>query len=155
MRKAVMLSIRPQLCELISAGIKTVEVRKTRPNLETPFKCYIYETKGLTDTPWMDEDGHICFQGRGKVIGEFVCTEIARYAREEIEEYGKGVPHYGWLIRNLRVYDEPKPLSAFKRWNRTEENVPCAHVRQLYEPCETCNSCNLTRPPKNWCYVED
>ena len=44
MSKAVMISIRPKWCQLIASGEKTVEVRKTRPNLQTPFKCYVYCT---------------------------------------------------------------------------------------------------------------
>ena len=44
MSKAVMLSIRPKWCEKIASGEKTIEVRKTKPKLETPFKCYIYCT---------------------------------------------------------------------------------------------------------------
>ncbi len=44
MSKAVMLSVRPKWCEKIASGEKTIEVRKTRPKLETPFKCYIYCT---------------------------------------------------------------------------------------------------------------
>ena len=43
--KSVLLSIHPQWCELIANGRKTIEVRKTRPKIETPFKCYIYCTK--------------------------------------------------------------------------------------------------------------
>ena len=43
--KSVLISIRPKWCELIASGKKTIEVRKTRPNIETPFKCYIYCTK--------------------------------------------------------------------------------------------------------------
>lgn len=46
MSKAVLVSIRPKWCEKIVNGEKTIEVRKTRPKLETPFKCYIYETGG-------------------------------------------------------------------------------------------------------------
>lgn len=42
--KSVLISIQPKWCELIAAGKKTVEVRKTRPKLETPFKVYIYCT---------------------------------------------------------------------------------------------------------------
>ena len=49
MSKAVMLSIRPKWCEKIASGEKTIEVRKTRPKLETPFKCYIYETQGWVE----------------------------------------------------------------------------------------------------------
>ena len=44
-KQCVLISIRPQWCELIANGKKTIEVRKSRPKLETPFKCYIYETK--------------------------------------------------------------------------------------------------------------
>ena len=45
MSKAVMISIRPKWCEKICNGKKTIEIRKTRPKMETPFKCYIYCTK--------------------------------------------------------------------------------------------------------------
>ncbi len=43
--KAVMLSIRPEWCEKILNGEKTVEIRKTKPKIETPFKVYIYCTQ--------------------------------------------------------------------------------------------------------------
>ena len=70
---AIMHSIRPQWCELIALGEKTMEIKKTRPKIEPPFKVYIYQTKGYTETPRMDEDGHMIFQGRGQVIGEYIC----------------------------------------------------------------------------------
>jgi hypothetical protein len=38
---AVLISIRPKWCEKIASGEKTIEVRKTKPKLLTPFKCYI------------------------------------------------------------------------------------------------------------------
>lgn len=45
MSKAIMLSIRQKWCGKIASGEKTIEVRKTRPKLDTPFKCYIYCTQ--------------------------------------------------------------------------------------------------------------
>lgn len=45
MKPSVMMSIKPKYCELIAAVKKTIEVRKTKPKLKTPFKCYIYCTK--------------------------------------------------------------------------------------------------------------
>lgn len=39
--KAVLISIKPKWCDLIRRGRKTVEVRKTCPKLEVPFKVYI------------------------------------------------------------------------------------------------------------------
>lgn len=78
MSKAVLISIRPEWAAKIATGEKTVEIRKARPNLETPFKCYIYETQGKSDTPWIDEDGHMIFRGCGKVVAEFTCDRINR-----------------------------------------------------------------------------
>ena len=68
MSKAVMLSVRPKWCEKIARGEKTIEVRKTRPKLETPFKCYIYCTQG--------NDARRLRGSWGKVIGEFTCDRI-------------------------------------------------------------------------------
>ena len=88
--KAVMISIRPKWCEKIASGEKTIEVRKTRPKLETPFKCYIYCTKdrhlafmqnasGTNLIACMNAETAIPvggFLGNGKVIGEFTCDKI-------------------------------------------------------------------------------
>ena len=70
--REVLISVRPKYCELIANGEKTIEVRKTRPRITTPFKCYIYCTKDF----YRKGDGY--FQGKycGKVIGEFVCDKI-------------------------------------------------------------------------------
>ena len=97
---SVLLSVRPQWCELIANGKKTIEVRKTRPKLETPFKCYIYCTapkkfyKISEHMATSSEYLHLCngkvtmsdgfeFFGRAdykvlnrKVIGEFVCDKM-------------------------------------------------------------------------------
>ena len=43
--KAVLMSIRPQWCEKIFSGSKTIEVRKSCPSIPTPFKVYVYQTK--------------------------------------------------------------------------------------------------------------
>ena len=99
MSKAVMLSVRPKWCEKIASGEKTIEVRKTRPKLETPFKCYIYCTKAKEriigilkdgDENYGEtyhgkpvfiklDEGSVCdmWGKRQKVIGEFVCDRIS------------------------------------------------------------------------------
>ena len=96
MSKAVMLSIRPKWVEKIANGEKTSEVRKTRPNIATPFKCYIYctaERAGydalwVLDAPTREEYSFMAVsaylenpkganKGNGKVIGEFTCERIA------------------------------------------------------------------------------
>ena len=66
--KSVLISIRPQWCEKIASGKKTIEVRKTAPK-EVPFKCYIYETKGQYVKFTHGAHTNYGF-GRGKVIGK-------------------------------------------------------------------------------------
>lgn len=162
--KSVLISIQPKWCELISSGKKTIEIRKTRPNIETPFKCYIYCTKGR-DTLWRGKDR--CYVSDywekekdigcvGRVIGEFVCDDIfpirvfengsiqdylfknmcrSCVPYDDISEYiGNENTGYGWHISDLVIYDEPRKLSEFCGANKRK---------------------TLTRPPQSWCYVEE
>lgn len=87
--KSVLISIQPKWCELIAAGKKTVEVRKTKPKLEPPFKCYIYCTKSSRKTlSYSDycgydmEDFRKDFIANGQIIGEFVCDRKYQYASD-------------------------------------------------------------------------
>lgn len=170
--RSVMISIKPKWCDLIANGKKTVEVRKTRPKIETPFKVYIYETKGRTEIPtFIDEEGHEIYEGRGQVIGEFVCDSMTEFRANngiqtyyndvikdtclsdiEIIKYASGKQLYGWHIISLVIYDKPKELGEFQK--------PCNHK----EDCCTCKRWNnqeyecmsgITRPPQSWCYVEE
>ena len=82
--KSVLLSIRPNWCEKIFNGEKTMEVRKTAPNLETPFTVYVYQTKiKFKVKNWQENFQSIVFtpnggveEGNGKVIGSFVCDRV-------------------------------------------------------------------------------
>lgn len=181
MSKAVMLSIRPKWCEKIANGAKTIEVRKTRPKLETPFKAYIYCTMPDTRDPHNilelhGADGKIR-KANGKVIGEFTCDRIYELAplnhapddvekqacptREEIVNHLKGTG-YGWHIVDLKIYDALKKLGEFWR--------DCLEYSELSTNCWACENvcgdddetdCNtdgrlyLHRPLQSWCYVEE
>lgn len=93
MSKAVMLSIRPKWCEKICGGEKTIEVRKTRPKLDTPFKCYIYCTlQGCNEFFRVDLVGDVAKWRRGKwadrkgnVIGEFTCDRIYKIDKDSTD----------------------------------------------------------------------
>ena len=160
MSRAVMLSIRPKWCEKIASGEKTIEVRKTKPKLDTPFKCYIYCTQG--------NDARRLRGSWGKVIGEFTCDRIYELAplnhapgdveqqscltREEIVNYLKGTG-YGWHISDLLIYDQPRELTAFRRLC---PNDLCCETCAMYS--NNGGICNngalpLRRPPQSWCYV--
>ena len=136
MSKAVLISIRPGWCQKIMAGRKTVEVRKTRPKMNPPFKCYIYKC------------------GNGKVIGEFLCDEIIEdrtYGHNEefyraacmsaydAAAYAMQSPMYGWHISDLRVYDHPRDLWEFTGLRQTKYGLAPGPI---------------TRPPQSWRYVE-
>lgn len=140
--KAVMISIRPEWCSLISQGKKTVEVRKTRPNQGTPFKCYIYCTKGMAKNKAYSFK---TWNAQGKVMGEFVCRNIdndtlsSLVVKEDAENILQGTclskkellqylgyeptknnffqKHYEffrWNISDLVIYDKPKHIGDFK-----------------------------------------
>jgi predicted transcriptional regulator len=171
--KAVLISIKPKWCDLIRRGRKTVEVRKTCPKLEVPFKVYIYETM----------DGG---RGSGLVFGEFVCNgfdvfrpigkgiSIKRFPAlyescltlDEIVKYAQGEPVYGWQISQLKLYEEPLKLEDFSRhgfcgMNGTGVcgNTDCENYQPScnYMEPPTCaiNGCILYEAPQSWCYVEE
>lgn len=159
--KAVLISIQPKWCELIASGKKTVEVRKTRPKINTPFKCYIYCTKAknfndiLTFAEYKNGEYMGDYYTNGNVIGEFMCdclislkadNHIQAYYNNtiktcltdaEIVQYANNGRLYYWNISDLVIYDKPKELSEFNH---------CG-VNYHYNP-------PITRPPQSWCYVE-
>lgn len=179
--KSVLISIRPQWVERIASGQKTIEVRKTAPQ-EVPFKAYIYETQGRTETPWIDEDGHFIYKGRGQVIGEFICdkvypiknkgssfvvaneeqgvtNEIAGQSclyYDDMVSYFGNKDGFGWRISDLKIYDRPKKLSEFRKSGfMTEEEW----LFNLY-PNTHCHyeawakKFEITCAPQSWMYIE-
>ena len=160
MANAILISIRPKWCEKIARGEKTVEVRKTRPKLETPFKCYIYRTKGTV--PHIINGKWVQMEVGGTIIAEFTCDRVETikaatepYGIYDVDDdfvaqtglvdgalwdYGKGATLYGWHISKLEIYDTPKPLSKFKGLRKTKFG---------YEPVD------IKHPPESWCYVEE
>lgn len=216
--KAVLISIRPEWCDLIVQGRKTIEVRKTRPKLETPFKAYIYCTKAPQHLITIFKDGEEIEDGEihhGKpvfvkcdkylpdsirdktqmVIGKFTCDDIDRITplassipgdleerilgscltAQQVEAYAgwKGWMRlaachdaYCWHISDLKIYDQPKPLSSFSRYdfrgmNGTDVcgNEACEHYQSsgsyMLPPTCAINGCCLSKPPQSWCYVAE
>ena len=163
MSKAIMLSIRPKWVEKIASGEKTIEVRKTRPNLATPFKAYIYCSQG--------NDARRLRGSWGKVIGEFTCDRIYKIDKDstdflfkagglsvykqaaeekcglcvamtddELHGYLGHCQGYGWHISDLLIYDQPRELSEFTGLRTFKGGF---ELRKI------------DRPPQSWCYVEE
>ena len=123
-RQAILMSIQPEWCELISQGIKTVEVRKSRPKMDPSFKVYIYCT--LSGEAWLTK-GEQPVQGNGKVIGEFICSKIDELKSNEVfnaremynqahltkAQFADNKTVYLWHITKLTIYSEPRSLNKF------------------------------------------
>lgn len=173
MAKAVLISIRPEWVEKIARGEKTVEVRKTRPKMEAPFKCYVYRTKGTV--PHIINGKWVQMEVGGTIIAEFTCDRVetikaatepygiydvdddfvaqTRLVDGALWDYGKGATLYGWHISKLQIYDTPKPLSAFKGLCKID--VGCGECPYYNYTKMECDGRTIKRPPESWFYVEE
>ena len=167
MNQAVLLSIKPKWVGLIASGKKIVEIRKTRPKIDTPFKCYIYQTKA--HIPARMAFGGVATDVSG-VVGEFVCDYIyedehGEYADvfensgcvplAEQKEYAPNGILHGWHISELKMYDTPKQLKEFLKWNRECYWAELPMVRP--KSCVDCGAtgCHVYSAPQSWCFVEE
>lgn len=179
--KSVLISIKPKWVEKIANKEKTIEVRKTRPKIKTPFKCYIYCTIGNgIKGDYLIPSNLQC----GKVIGEFVCDKVYsiknqgnsfvvaneeqgvtnEIARQSCLDYDDMVGYlgnkdgYGLHITALKIYDNPKELSEFRPICKFEgKDLICnlcpnhEYNGGLFFECRR----KVTRPPQSYMYVEE
>ena len=182
--KSILQSIKPQYCELIASGKKTIEVRKTRPKLDAPFKVYIYCTKDklltkshnngniyLSENKYksaLEKAGNLTLSG--KVIGEYVCDNVEpKYCANGIATYYENERGTCLSDAELQMYaDGVKPLyfwhiSDLKIYDKPKE------LSEFFGACKQpkgtdCSVCrdnrehtckSLTHPPQSWCYVEE
>lgn len=183
--KAVLLSIRPNGCKLIWSGMKTVEVRKTRPTLETPFKAYIYCTGHDGFVMKLPKAGVQKMNGR--VIGQFTCEKIdklvhigtmmdiniltldgwykpadallqaACLTEAQAKKYLNGGDGYGWHISDLKIYDKPVKLKDFWAIQPCTHRGDCCTCRRWDAEKLICRgeAFGIERPPQSWYYVEE
>ena len=171
---SVLISIRPNWCELIELGMKTIEIRKSKPNIKTPFRVYIYETKN-NDMIFAGEKIIKLPFGRGKIIGEFICDKIENIeirhfsvlghenvytsvgldadnqwlvhsclSYNEVAEYGKGAALFGWHISKLKIYEKPVSVTSM---------YVCEEHRKEGENFGYGIRKLINQPPRSWCYV--
>jgi predicted transcriptional regulator len=164
--KSVLISIQPKWVEKIARGEKTIEVRKTRPKIDTPFKCYIYCTNngGTLHKAYDGLHYHKSYVGKndrsnitGKVIGEFICHEI-----DEFYVYPNGAVQY-WNCHNLEesclTYNE---LSNYVGKGEYGYAWSIYHLKIYDKPKELSEFSKygfdrfvpIKRPFQSWGYVE-
>jgi predicted transcriptional regulator len=183
MNKAVMISINPKWCELIANGKKTVEVRKSKPKLEPPFKVYIYATKpkhfykisehmATTDEGLYLSNGKVkmsdgfefwsddieCEYLSGKVIGEFVCDAIL----SRCESANADIAEQQGCIRREELFEYAKGKELFG-WHISDIEIydTPMEINRFVSASTINTNCfgqrlkRLDRPPQSWCYVEE
>ena len=129
--KAVMISTQPKWVEKIASRKKTIEVRKTAP--EVPFKAYIYCTKAK---PYLYREANPPFElfldsqlykGKGyddrlfsgKVISEFVCDKIIEW------QYDKGHQYY------VDYPDDCTSYFPYLKCHSEATGLKCSEIEQL------------------------
>lgn len=179
--KAVMISIQPKWVEKIASGQKTLEVRKTAP--EVPFKAYIYCTKAK---PYLYKEANPPFElfldsqlykGKGyddrlfsgKVIGEFICDEIIEWQYDRGHQYYVDYPDdctsyfpylkchseaTGLKCSEIENYGKGKTLYGLHISDLKIYDKP-KKLREFYTK-KTCNSCKKSGYESTACvYDED
>ena len=175
--KSVLRSVKPYWFYLICEGIKRIEVGKTAPQSdEWDNTVYLYCSKDMRSFSRIPEQHREKYKKYlGTVGAKFVCYEIEdilyllesdlvmtflpKYTSpagscltsEELLQYGKGKPLYGWHISDLKIYDKPRELGWFRK--------PCEYAHESYkcypDNCARCPWNTVTRPPQSWQYVEE
>jgi len=177
--KAVLISVRPGWCQRIF-GIqdKKYELRKSKPVIQTPIKCFVYCTMDkwnrliqMPDKSFCIYDGrdygkydkNLQFDGEcnGKVIGEFVCDEI--YAAVAHPSIFAGHPCY----HNAVINESCVTIEQVKEYSNGKD-VYGWHISDLviYDEPKVLSEFyrrkgndpvlqTLIRPPQSWCYVEE
>lgn len=180
--KSVLISIQPKWVEKIANGEKTIEVRKTAP--EVPFKAYIYCTKAkpylyreanlpfelFLDSQLYKGDGYDDRLFSGKVIGEFICDKVDKIIPLQHTYYNYiGLPianitEYGiWnddlaqmCLKKKEIYNygKGKMLYGLHINNLKIYDKP-KKLREFYTK-KTCNSCKKSGYESTACvYDED
>lgn len=158
--KAILLSIKPQYCELIVSIQKKIEVRKSEPKIKPPFKCYIYQTNhkwiykflrsvGFKTVPEKLENA------RGKVIGEFVCNKITTifygceimYGMDYPNKHAKQLEDDSCLsLKELKHYANAKDIygwhiSGLKIYDKPKELSEFYYPPDKYCEKNLCGGC--------------
>jgi len=147
MSKEVLISIRPEWCSLILSGAKKLEIRRTRPKIETPFKCHIYCTKdkhgGIAS--FQKPDGGYIFSN-GHVIADFICDRIIDI----------GVPYPAWSAEMNQDILKAACMSYSEMHSYAgHDTVYGLHISDLhiFDHSKSLDKYGMIRPPQSWCYV--
>lgn len=183
--KSVLVSIKPKWCELIANGKKTIEIRKSKPKIDTPFKCYIY----CTLPPREELFRHGCIVEyanelirlqSGKIVysygmalmcdqekrpysrDNFLCKKvIGEFVCDKVEYFGNVATDKLKYLAGER-HEELKRMVTDQACLTEDEMISYGgrfgwHISELviYDKPKELSDFNLKRPPQSWYYVEE
>ena len=176
--KAVLISVQPKWCELIASGKKTIEVRKTRPKIETPFKCYIYCTHNnrknalhlyVNSGYGRKEIGVIGNWRSGKDVVD-VNHHLPAYRYNAYLAEGNVIGEFVcdniYDCRDLHLDDISLTVEEWLKYTNGHKGIVYGwHISDLkiYDKPKELSEFSkygfgepvpLKRPPQSWCYVE-
>lgn len=180
MSRSVLISIQPKWCRLIASGKKTIEVRKSCPKLETPFKAYIYCTKGKDILLDVMVDGDECYGeiyhgkpvfikgfpesfnnkngtcGNRKIIGEFIVDYIDAILAHGIYEKETGTSKPYAFMNNSTLNESCLTDKEIQKYLGDTRGYGW-HISDLviYDKPKELSEFGKSRPPQSWCYVEE
>ena len=163
MSKEVLLSIKPYWCEKIANNKKIVEIRKTKPKLNTPFKCYVYCTKEKINGELIlvksDATANTLKIGKetivgvnkgvkakedislsGMVIAEFMCNDIISLENLNADELETVAMNACLNINDILRY------GGKFGW--------CISDLTIYKNPKVLSELGLGKAPQSWCYIE-
>lgn len=183
--KSILISIKPEEVKKILNGEMVIETRNTAPKCELPCKVYIYCTNGYIlydirngNYPEVERKCTLDYTRKSnkylsgtppmlnrKVVAYFILNKIEKYIFEN-------KVRYVWYIEGLKIYDNPKELSEFRKdldcddypCNKGGKNSDCEYC--YYDYSEGCQACRIDfdgehciykiikRPPANYIFVE-
>ena len=123
-----MLAVCPKWLRLIFRGMKSTELRLSRPSTAEPFLVDLYETKSDS--------------GRGAVVGQCMCYITARVTdpsqmaalqesscvtTAEMRKYSAQRHICAWYLAKVQKFKEPRQLSEY----------------------------GISHAPQSWCYVKE
>lgn len=147
MSKAVIKSVSPQQCNKLIDGETNYILSRTAPKY-TPFKCYVYCTKGETLRIAFTDKLQI-YKANCKVIGEAIIDKTDAI--------------FGcWHVAQFKLYDTPKELKDFKRmkicarwkggWSNCDKNCGAFFRRECVDGVV---AHPIAKAPRDFCYAEE
>lgn len=166
LNERLLIPIQPPHVQNILNAKKWIEVRKTRPKLQLPFRMYIYCTQDQSWPLCYTDEGSDVFRCtnisypernlNGKIVGDCMVLEIETYTWDEVNQcydISDDDLSYTCLSQDqLFAYGKGKPLYGYRFSSVARYHTPLPLTAAWkYTPPTICR---VTHAPQTWMYIE-